>query len=70
MVLKPKVDTEVLNYTTRYEADETKEKGVKSTKIEGVNGSKVTTTTYTVNPTMVMCLKLLVNQLLLIQLKK
>ena len=48
---KPKVDTEVLNYTTRYEADETKEKGVKSTKIEGVNGSKVTTTTYTVNPT-------------------
>ena len=48
---KPKVDTEVLNYTTRYEADETKEKGVKSTKIEGVNGSKVTTTTYTVKPT-------------------
>ena len=47
---KPKVETEVLNYTTRYEADETKEKGVKSTKIEGVNGSKVTTTTYTVNP--------------------
>ena len=48
---KPKVDTEVLNYTTRYEADETKDKGIKSTKIEGVNGSKVTTTTYTVNPT-------------------
>ena len=48
---KSKVDTEVLNYTTRYEADETKDKGVKSTKIEGVNGSKVTTTTYTVNPT-------------------
>ena len=48
---KPKVDTEVLNYTTRYEADTTKDKATREVVQHGVNGSKVTTTTYTVNPT-------------------
>ena len=48
---KPKVDTEVLNYTTRYESDTTKDKATREVVQHGVNGSKVTTTTYTVNPT-------------------
>ena len=48
---KPKVDTEVLNYTTRYEADTTKDKATREVVQSGVKGSKVTTTTYTVNPT-------------------
>lgn len=48
---KPKVDTEVLNYTTRYEADTTKDKATREVIQKGVNGTKVITTTYTVNPT-------------------
>ena len=48
---KPKVDTEVLNYTTRYEADTTKDKAKREVVQPGVKGSKVITTTYTVNPT-------------------
>ena len=48
---KPKVDTEVLNYTTRYEADTTKDKATREVVQKGVNGTKVITTTYTVNPT-------------------
>ena len=48
---KPKVDTEILNFTTRYEADTTKDKATREVVQSGVNGSKVITTTYTVNPT-------------------
>lgn len=48
---KSKVDTEVLNYTTRYESDTTKDKATREVAQKGVNGTKVTTTTYTVNPT-------------------
>ena len=48
---KPKVDTEVLNYTTRYEADTTKDKATREVVQHGVNGTRVITTTYTVNPT-------------------
>ena len=36
--------------TTTYEGDETKDKGTKTTKVEGKDGSTTTTITYTVNP--------------------
>ena len=47
---KPKVEVENLPKTTRYEKDSEKDKGVSTTSVEGSNGSKTTTTTYTVNP--------------------
>ena len=48
---KPKVDVENIPYTTRYENDDTLQKENKVIKVKGVNGTKTTTTTYTVNPT-------------------
>ena len=47
---KPKVEVEILPKTTRYEKDSEKDKGVSTTSVEGSDGSKTTTTTYTVNP--------------------
>lgn len=46
---KPKVAVENLPKTTRYEKDSEKDKGVFTTSVEGSDGSKTTTTTYTVN---------------------
>lgn len=48
---KPKVDVENIPYTTRYEADTTKDKATREVVQHGVNGTRVITTTYTVNPT-------------------
>ena len=47
---KPKVDVETIAKTTRYEKDPSSDKGVFTTSVEGSDGSKTTTTTYTVNP--------------------
>ena len=47
---KPKVNVESLPKTTRYEKDPSSDKGVSTTSVVGSDGSKTTTTTYTVNP--------------------
>lgn len=48
---KDKVVTEKLPFTTRYEADNTKEKGTLTVVSSGKEGTKTTVTKYTVNPT-------------------
>ena len=48
---KDKVITEKLPFTTRYEADNTKEKGTQTVVSPGKEGTKTTVTKYTVNPT-------------------
>ena len=48
---KDKVVTEKLPFTTRYEADNTKEKGTQTVVSSGKEGTKTTVTKYTVNPT-------------------
>ena len=48
---KDKVVTEKLPFTTRYEADNTKEKGTQTVVAPGKEGTKTTVTKYTVNPT-------------------
>lgn len=47
---KSKVEVVTIPKTIRYEKDSEKDKGVLSTSVEGSDGSKTTTTTYTVNP--------------------
>ena len=49
--IKPKVVETPVNFTTRYERDDTAEAGKKTTTVTGVNGKVTTTTTYTLNPT-------------------
>ena len=46
---KPTVTETPVNFTTVYEADETKGKGVRTDKVAGVNGKVITTTTYTLD---------------------
>jgi LPXTG-motif cell wall-anchored protein len=46
---KPTVTEKPINFTTVYEADETKENGVRTDKAVGVQGKVITTTTYTLN---------------------
>lgn len=46
---KPTVTETPVNFTTVYEADETKGKGVRTDKVAGVNGKVLTTTTYTLD---------------------
>ena len=46
---KPTVTEKPINFTTVYEADETKGKGVRTDKVAGVNGKVITTTTYTLD---------------------
>ena len=48
---KDKIVTEKLPFTTRYEADNTKEKGIQTVVSPGKEGTKTTVTKYTVNPT-------------------
>lgn len=48
---KDKVVTEKLPFTTRYEADNTKEKGTQTVVSSGKEGTKTTVTKYAVNPT-------------------
>lgn len=48
---KDKVVTEKLPFATRYEADNTKEKGTQTVVTTGKEGTKTTVTKYTVNPT-------------------
>ena len=48
---KDKVVTEKLPFTTRFEADNTKEKGTQTVVTPGKEGTKTTVTKYTVNPT-------------------
>lgn len=48
---KDKVVTEKLPFTTRYEVDNTKEKGTQTVVSPGKEGTKTTVTKYTVNPT-------------------
>ena len=48
---KDKVVTEKLPFSTRYEADNTKEKGTQTVVSPGKEGTKTTVTKYTVNPT-------------------
>ena len=48
--VEPKVTVVPHPKTTSYEGDETKEKGTKTTKVEGKDGSTTTTITYTVSP--------------------
>ena len=48
---KDKVETEKLPFTTRYEADNTKEKGTQTVVSSGKEGTKTTVTKYTVNST-------------------
>ena len=48
---KDKVLTEKLAFTTRYEADNTKEKGTQTVVSSGKEGTKTTVTKYTVNTT-------------------
>ena len=48
---KPKVEVEVIASPTRYEKDDSREKGQENIiTVQGKNGSKTTTATYTVNP--------------------
>lgn len=49
--IKPNVVETPVNFTTRYERDDTAEAGKKATIVTGVNGKVTTTTTYTLNPT-------------------
>ena len=46
---KPTVTEKSINFTTVYEADETKGKGVRTDKVAGAQGKVITTTTYTLN---------------------
>lgn len=46
---KPTVTEKPINFTTVYEADETKGKGVRTDKVAGAQGKVITTTTYTLN---------------------
>lgn len=46
---KPTVTEKPINFTTLYEADETKGKGVRTDKVAGVHGKVITTTTYTLD---------------------
>lgn len=46
---KPTVTEKPINFTTVYEADKTKENGVRTDKVVGVQGKVITTTTYTLN---------------------
>ena len=46
---KPTVTEKPINFTTLYEADETKGKGVRTDKVAGVQGKVITTTTYTLD---------------------
>ena len=46
---KPTVTEKPINFTTVYEADETKGKGVRTDKVAGVQGKVITTTTYTLD---------------------
>ena len=48
---KDKVETEKIPFTTRYEVDNTKEKGTQTVVSPGKEGTKTTVTKYTVNPT-------------------
>ena len=48
---KDKVVTEKIPFTTRFEADNTKEKGTQTVVSSGKEGTKTTVTKYTVNPT-------------------
>lgn len=48
---KDKVVTEKIPFTTRFEADNTKEKGTQTVVTPGKEGTKTTVTKYTVNPT-------------------
>ena len=47
---KPTVEVEKLPSPVRYEKDNTREKGQENITVKGKDGSKTTTTTYTVNP--------------------
>ena len=47
---KDKVEVENIESPIRYEKDNTREKGKENITVQGKNGSKTTTTTYTVNP--------------------
>ena len=47
---KDKVEVENIELPIRYEKDNTREKGKENITVQGKNGSKTTTTTYTVNP--------------------
>ena len=48
---KPKVEVEVIASPTRYEKDDSREKGQENIiAVQGKNGTKTTTTTHTVNP--------------------
>lgn len=49
--IKPNVVETPVNFTTRYERDDTAEAGKKTTTVTGVNGKVTTTTTYTLSPT-------------------
>lgn len=49
--IKPKVVETTVDFTTRYESDDTSEAGKKTTSVKGVAGKVITTTTYTMNPT-------------------
>ena len=46
---KPTVTETPVNFTTVYEADETRGKGVRTDKVAGVQGKVITTTTYTLD---------------------
>ena len=46
---KPTVTEKPINFTTVYEGDVTKGKGVRTDKVAGVNGKVITTTTYTLD---------------------
>lgn len=48
---KPKVVTEEIPYTTRYERDDTKGRDYRVVTTQGKNGKRITTTTYTLNTT-------------------
>ena len=47
---KPKVEVEVITSPIRYEKDTSRDKGQENITVQGKDGSKTTTTTYTVNP--------------------
>ena len=49
--VKKKVVETPIEFTTRYERDETAEAGKKTPSVSGVAGKTITTTTYTMNPT-------------------
>lgn len=49
--VKKKVVETPIEFTTRYERDETAEAGKKTPSVSGIAGTIITTTTYTMNPT-------------------